>query len=361
MLALLLFACTETGAKTVFDCAFPTIDADTAWSGTVVLDCSIQVQARLDLAPGTTLRLAGGSSITVSDGGNIQAPGTSDEPITIEPQGAAWTTLAFFEPQAASVLEHVSLRGGGAADTVYGEAMLLVGDPSFAPGHVEIRDCVMDGAVRTALELRTGQATVEGTAITDSGGPAVVSSVEMVGGLSLDLDIQDADPAIALRSAAVPDGRSVDLPLIGVPWLLQESVRLYGPTVVPAGSTLRLDEGASLLVQSADGLPTAALSMEGTADMPILVEGVGSTAWGSLLFGSTDAKNRMQHVQVFGGGAGETGMVALDANGAGSLEIRDCVLENSAGWGITVDGQTINADVETVNSFAGNALGDVRW
>lgn len=55
-------------------------------------------------------------------------------------------------------------------------------------------------------------------------------------------------------------------------------------------------------------------------------------------------------------------MLIIDGNTGGSLEIRDCVFEGGAAWGIWIGlPDSYNTDIEDVNSFANNAAGSVHY
>lgn len=162
----------------------------------------------------------------------------------------------------------------------------------------------------------------------------------------------------------VVEGRPVALAALAVPWHVRQTVSVWSPMTVPAGATFEMEPGVSLRVGATERF-AGSMAFEGTADRPITVRGSGQSPWESVTFATSDPANRMSHVRLSGGGApsafGVGALVTLDVNAAGSLEIRDCVLEGSAGYGLAVDGQHVNDDVQTANTFQNNAEGDIRW
>jgi len=100
----------------------------------------------------------------------------------------------------------------------------------------------------------------------------------------------------------------------------------------------------------------------GTEANKIIIRGAENSAayWKGLLCFSTSDKNVIENAEVSGGGniaivSGKKANIAI-YGGQSRMAIRKSVISNSGGYGIFVNYQgTINADVETVNTFKDNA------
>ncbi|QMU26716.1 PKD domain-containing protein [Adhaeribacter radiodurans] len=105
----------------------------------------------------------------------------------------------------------------------------------------------------------------------------------------------------------------------------------------------------------------------GTAERKITFTGVtkATGAWNGIIIYPRSANNIMENVQIsYAGGDGISGIkAAVTVTHGGSLSIRKSTINNSGGYGIHVNGDdvTVNADVETVNTFTNNTQGKVYY
>jgi hypothetical protein len=138
---------------------------------------------------------------------------------------------------------------------------------------------------------------------------------------------------------------------------------------VDAGGSLTIGSGTTLLFHQDAGIEVeGALTAEGTATAPITFTGETELAgfWDGLYFHNSDSvENVLSHVTVsYGGGYdhayADPANIALGSSGYPvSATITDCTITDSEGWGIWVSADgTVNADVETANTFGSNASGD---
>ncbi len=152
-------------------------------------------------------------------------------------------------------------------------------------------------------------------------------------------------------------------------YLVESSVSVTG------GAMLTIEQGVIIKFQQDAGMTVRSdgrLSAVGTAEQPIIFTGEEAVRgyWDGLDFSfSNSFENRLDHVTIeYGGGyrffGWESARTNLMLNGSSSapvrVEVTNCTLRESAGWGIWIDDDaTVNADIETANTFAGNTGGDV--
>lgn len=126
-----------------------------------------------------------------------------------------------------------------------------------------------------------------------------------------------------------------------------------GELIIEPGTTIQFEAGAGLAV---DG--TGSITAEGTASQPITLMGENSNdigSWKGVYIGSNNVKNRLEYVTIKGGGSEEFNSNGEKANivlyAGGKVAINNCIIENSAAFGINsnyTDGE--------ITSCMGNAF-----
>ncbi len=119
-------------------------------------------------------------------------------------------------------------------------------------------------------------------------------------------------------------------------------------TLLP-GTFIRCLPGSSLTISSG-----GSLNAVGTAGSPIIFAGTTLTpgSWGGIRFlDSGSGDNRLEFVTIqYGGASGSGGLVLSSTGGTSGVVIANCILEQSAGYGLFVFG---DADL---SGFASNTL-----
>jgi hypothetical protein len=351
----------ETGGADpiIVDCTTP-LRGVTTWSDDptrdvdYVVDCILPVPSGATLVAelGTVVEFGPGAGIAV-DGGMLDLKGAEGQPVTLRAAdpSAPWRGISIFGA-VESRLDHARIEDAGAPGEITGAA-ILVGALSFGEGIASIRDCVIDGSVGYGISITQGSLTAfERNEITASAIAAEVS-VDTVGQLVAGSLWSATDFYVDVRSVAQPDEAPKTWTALEVPYRIAGGVTLGGPATIEAGTHIEMF-GADASLVTGNGTITAV----GTPNGMIEIAGDG---WNAVFVSSVG--NTFQYVHFAGGSgagnAGQEGMLTLDGNTSGTVSIRDCVFEGSAGWGVWLGTDGANADIDTANALSDNALGDV--
>jgi len=99
-------------------------------------------------------------------------------------------------------------------------------------------------------------------------------------------------------------------------------------------------------------------------DQPIVFTGAEATPEyldGLRFYESKSPQNRLEYVAIEYGGGYWNANLHLDGSSSSpvQLDVSNSTIRGSASWGIYLDEAIVNDDIETANTFAGNALGDI--
>jgi hypothetical protein len=351
----------ETGSADpiIIDCTTP-LRGVTTWSDDpaapvdYVVDCVLPVPsgATLVVELGTVIEFGAGAGLGV-DGGMLALKGSEGQPVTMRAAdpSAPWRGISIFGP-VESRLDHARIEDAGAPGEITGAA-ILIGAESFGEGIASIRDCVIDGSAGYGISITQGSLTAfERNTITASAIAAEVS-VDTMGQLVAGSLWSASELYVDVRSVPQPREAPTTWTALELPYRIAGGVVLGGPATIEPGTQIEMFATDATLF-TGNGTITAI----GTADAMIEFSG---SAWNSVFVASVG--NTFEHVRFAGGSgagnAGQAGMLTLDANTSGTVSIRDCVFEGSAGWGVWLGTDGANADIDTANTFSDNALGDV--
>jgi hypothetical protein len=326
------------------------------------IDCDLRLVETLVVEQGTIIEVAPGV-VVGTDGGRLVLKGTEQAPVVMRAQDPAnpWGGLHFFGgTEQMSQLDFARIEDAGAA-TVISTAAITVGAESYGAGNVSIRDCVIDGSAGVGLSASLGVLEIVRTSILDSSMPVQVS-VDMVGmiGEGNTFTGNDVD-GIGVVPLIQPNNDAKTWAAHDVPYIIDDiGVGIGGENTIAPGVVIEM-RGPGAMIDTGGG----SLIAIGEPDARIEIgPGPDGATWNSLLLASTG--NVLEFVDVRGGSGannlfGQEGMVTLEANSGSTVEIRDCVFEGSAGWGLWLGTADYNQDIDTANTFMDNALGDIRF
>lgn len=355
---------TGDGGPVVFECGDDLLETLVHTEGNAVdyvFACDLLIADALVVEFGTVIEVEPDIVVGI-EGGRLVLKGTAEAPVVMRAADEAmpWVGLHFFGgTEQMSQLDFARIEGAAAATGV-STAAITVGAESFGSGNVSIRDCVIDGNGGYGISATVGVLGLERTTITNSTRPLQVS-VDTVGMIGAgNLYEENVENVIEVVGLIEPNGEPKAWHGEGPRYLVEQGITLGGENTFEAGVFVELD-GAQAGIASGNGSIIAI----GDVDLPVQFRAAeGSEPWSSLFLTSTG--NVFENV-VFSGGSGasnpfdQNGMVTLDANTGSTVEIRDCVLEGSAGWGIWLGNDGYNDDIATANAFMDNAEGDVRF
>ncbi|MBI5537279.1 MAG: hypothetical protein HY898_31445 [Deltaproteobacteria bacterium] len=318
-------------------------------------------------APNTVI-MAADTSLTVNgDQAGIKAVGTADHPILFtgeKKERGFWTGIAFAGNNADNRLEFVTVEyAGSTAHDANGAAVRAIGDShgvTLSLSNTTLHESQGFGLFLTG----SAQAPVfaNNTFTKNTLGPVSVgaSAAHLLDVTSKYVG-NDVD-RVRVRDHTV--AQAVTWQDIGVPYDCEGYLETNLVWTLAPGVTLILPKDARIYV----GGDQAALHAVGTAAKPITITGAQKTQgfWKTIFFDhSVNAANQFEYATVeYGGsvgGSGEKGMITATADSHGvSVSVKSSTIQHSAQYGIYLGGSAqYNGDIESVNTFADNASGNV--
>lgn len=330
--------------------------------------------ARLFIRPGVTMKFGHGTGLLIQNNGILSAEGTPEAPIIFTgEQGTRGFWNGIWFARTDSVLNKlawatVEFGGGGQPSSASPANLVLDGSSDEARTRLGIASCTFrDSAAYGFAADGEGSITIDGfvnnTFTANALGPVVVSA-DNVGKLGADNSYRgNDDDVLAIRSPTWASWVDQTWRKLGVDYLLESPITIGGRLKIDPGVTVRCGFGSYLLISE-----TGALTAVGSANDRIVFTGDDSEPgfWKGLIFESPSPLNELRFVTVEHGGDPLPDVLSFPFRSidqanitvAGSVEIRDTTVTQSAGWGILVyRSGNINRDVLRTNTFANNELG----
>ncbi len=343
------------GSTVYLDQTWPGIDADYLITG------DIGVSGALTIAPGARLVFQAGETMSVNASGTLVAVGTADEPIVLtgeEQTRGYWGGLLFYQSNSTvNQLDHVTIEYGGG----YYDANLKLDGSASSPVRLNITNC-------TLRESETYGFNFDGdTIIGEFSGNTITGNTLGAGYIAPDtvgyLDDTSTytgndEDVVAIWGSTV----YLDQTWAGIDadYLITGDIGVSGALTVEPGARLVFQAGETMSVNA-----SGTLAAVGTEDNPIVFTGVEQTAgyWGGLLFyQSNSTDNQLDYVTIEFGGGYYNANLKLDGSASSpvQLTVTNCTIQDSETWGISLDADTnVNPDIEEVNTFSNNALGNI--
>ncbi len=333
-----------------------------------VVNSRIGVDAQLTIKPGVVIAFAEDVAMDVNDGGVLIAKGEADKKIRFTGKAAQkgyWTGLMFFSNSSANEFSHVEILYAGSTG--------LVDD------------------VKTALAVSDGaRITIKNTTVAHSGGYGLyLRDGSTLYGFASNVFSNNHEAPVLLTAVNVPkldavtvftsnNGRNiieVQSSFINGPgevvWQAfndNTPYRLLGTMNVMTGWKLTPGITIEVAEDTHFDIGEGYIKAIGTAGKKITITGAVKTtgSWNGFVIYTRSSSNVMEHVDIkYAGGEHLISEVktSIAVSHGGSLSIRNSTISNSGGYGIHVygDDSTLNADVETSNTFTNNALAAIFY
>lgn len=331
-----------------------------------VVTCNLPLEKPTTIGPGTVIAFQDGAGFTVRGAeGSLKAGGTPEAPIVLQAAkaGEKWMGIYFFTTSASNLLERVKISNAGGKQPNL-SASVIVGAASYAGGTVAIRDCVIEGSLGAGLSVGEGGllTSLDRVAISGGAGAPVEVNVENIGilGSAGNKFAGNARNRVEVfETAAASKPKDQTWAKLDVPYFVTGHVITHSVHTISPGVTILLGKDAA--IDQSAAAPTSHLVAIGTAAEPITFGPENASAkWDALWLHNPG--NELAHCRLSdGGGLGFVGNKGIILALAGTVSIRDCVIEGSAGWGIYKDNDppapTVNVGANV--TFRNNALGDV--
>ncbi len=318
----------------------------------LVADETMVVEAGVTLEMGVDMYIEIGA---FGNAATLNVEGTSANPVVIEgatAEAGFWDGL-YVKPTAtgASSIDYLTVRHGGGSDSacvnierditiknlsieVCETAGFEVGDAGFGSGSEAISVSGVEGS--------SGIASWNGALTIPKGG---------------DFTGNESDEIAISGGSADTNGT---LPSLGVPYVSNSHWRLTNDASITVEPGVEIAFGPDKYIEVGAFGNASTFVAVGSALEPIIFTGTDPSAgsWGGVyLNANVTSSTKLDYVQIsYGGTASESN---LEIRGVG--EVTNCVLSNSAGYGIIIEtSSTITADLSASNTFSGNAEGDIN-
>ena len=354
----------NTASGSAFDHEAGTISGGASWAaGThnVLGDINV-TNGVLEVAACSTLRMANGAIISVSDNGAIKMIGRQDCPITVTsaksvPVAGDWGYLELYSTgdNGANELEWVVLEYAGADDygAIWMESGAGLGMSNTTIQHTASYGMVLENGV--TLRSFTGNSLINNTK-----GPIDMYPND-VGQLGAGTYTPNTIDSIHVNGGTLSKDQTwLDH---GTPYVIAASMSI----TTDAGSAhLTLSPGVTLKFDPTQGIDVntnGGLTAVGTSGAPItFTSSKSSPASGDwyeidIHNGSSDTFNHFEYVVIeYAGSSNDYGAIWIE--GAASAQITSCTLKDSGGYGVMLlAGGELRSF--TGNTLTGNALGPV--
>ena len=331
-----------------------------------IVNAIVSVNAELEIKPGVVIAFARDTRLEINDnGGVLLAKGDSAKPIRFigkETTKGFWSGVTFRSSSSANTLEYVQVLHAGSkplySTTKAGMAVL------GSQAEVNIKHCLFEANAGYGLYIQQGAilASFEKNTFKDNTEAGLLLGAENVKNLDTDSKFTNGNGrnVVEIFASAIPKNAATEVIWKGfkdkTPYRILEGLTSDANWKLLPGVIIEVGRAGFITID--DGYFNAV----GTETNKIVIRGAENSAayWKGMICFSTSDKNVIENAEVSGGGniaivSGKKANIAI-YGGQSRMTIRKAVISNSGGYGIFVNYQgTVNADVETVNTFKDNA------
>ncbi|MFK7957337.1 MAG: hypothetical protein AB8B96_14665 [Lysobacterales bacterium] len=324
------------------------------------------VNATLTIEPGTVVQFAQNGSISVAEGGGLQASGSEENRITFaarQPVAGFGRGLFFGFDALDSRIEYSDFINLGSESALSAHDAAIAAAPSSGAGLI-LRYSTISGSSTIGVEL--DEFTLQdfeanrffaneqfGLRVSGPQVPMLDEASDYAGGSQ-----PNSQPFVLVEGVSSRDRITADglWRSLNAPYFLDVALNVESGTlslaagvqiVAGAGATLRISELAAL---TAVGTTNQPISFRGLVSMPGYWEGI-------VFFESDSPNNRFENVTVQHAGQ-ESSDAAIDLDIDALLFLRNSTISNNSGAGVCV-GFRSTLDDGGGNSFSDNAGGNI--
>ncbi|WP_031528585.1 PKD domain-containing protein [Dyadobacter crusticola] len=334
-----------------------------------IVNTNTQVNAELTLKPGVVIAFARDTRLEVNyNGGILIAKGDSAKPIRLigkEASKGYWSGVIFRSASSANEMEYVQIlhAGGKPIISTIKAGLAVIGtykaDLSIKHSLFEDNDgyglYVDDAVTISGFEKNTFKENTEAPVFVAA---SIVSSLDY----NSSFTNGNGRNVVEIFASTLKKNVTTEVVWAGfkdkTPYRILEGMGSDANWKIMPGVTIEMGRGARLSID--DGYFNAV----GTKTNKIVIKPAENSRayWRGLICFSTSALNKMEYVDISGGGS--TALVSgKKANigvygGNSRLEIRNSQVTGSGGYGVFINYQaSVNEDIETANTFADNVEG----
>lgn len=333
-----------------------------------IVSGTLFVNAKVRILPGTVIHLKEGATIQVGANGSLVAWGTVAERITITAvAGSKWNALIFYSQSDSNKLHYCDISHGGRESITNPAAMIVVGQNAYAEGKVSIRDCVFEASASNGLFINDRSAVNDfsnNIFNSNTGFPVTLTSENISDINASGTFSANGKNYVEIRDCVYPTGENQTVQKLAISYYIGSDVSLRGNDTIKAGASFVLGINGKLITENFNA-NNSSVTVQGTAALPVKFDAENGSTWNSFTIRGSgynaisyaEFKNAGNAVNPYGQKA-----AIIVENAAGNVSIRDCVFDNSAGYGIDLGGcGNYNNDIATANSYVNCSLGSVKY
>lgn len=332
------------------------------------------IRSALKIEEGTRIAVSPDKFIRIFGNGSLYAKGSNNERIVFDVLAsgeAKWGGIVVNSTSSQNRLEWVEIYDAGNGKAGYGvDKSAAIGIGNVAGYQIHLKHLSIYGSDGYGIYVHQAGSLGDFDHITLSGIKQSVmalsiGSVEKLQGKTIQAANNHKNSIEIFEGNLIQE--SVWAPLGGqIKYYLPKGIQLNAGLKLEPGVKVELGPNAYLDVRNdgylqAIGLPNNKINISGATGQ----EGF----WQGILIRSKDDRNIIRFADISGGGSkaiGGLGNGTLKSNVAvfpsGALTLTDSNISHGSGWAVVVEvkfGGSINADVETSNTFTTLGLGNV--
>jgi hypothetical protein len=322
-----------------------------------VIDCVIDVNAKLTIEPGVTIKFSNNAGIIINSGGSLSAIGSVDKPIILcgdVDQAGVWKGLYFKSNSVLNELNYCTITNGGSAgfdvSTQFKSNIRVRNSAQLKIRNSIISKSAKDGIYVDGLDTDSNNpitAFNNNTFIDNQNYPisAIASTANILDGTS-SIYSGNSFNKVLLRGGRMYGNHTWKK--MNVPYLVQSiaSVGYYsdnGNLTIEPGVLVEFTDDSGLC--TGDYSTGSWLKAIGTASERIRFTGETTLpgAWKGIAFQSTSPNNQLSYIDIsYGGSSSYTGATDQRANllggaySVGTFTIDNSTITDSQAWGIYV-------------------------
>ncbi|MDT7827129.1 IPT/TIG domain-containing protein [Pricia sp. S334] len=344
------------------------------------------IKNTLNIAAGNTLEFTGGAGLRLGEqasdcadtSGALNATGTMDSPITFKGVTAgkgSWLGIGFNSSSPNNKLVYCNISDGGSSG-IYNASDFAANITLQCESRVTIQNSTISNSAGFGIYMLDNDAELEGfelNEIVNNELAPLWMHLPQVDQLDSETSYAEGNgrPYIQIEGNAVTEA-DLTIKKLEVPYRIEteksgRETYVERAITIEAGTILEFETGAGMVLGSpgVDCIPTTgSMNAQGTAEEPIVFRGAaeGQGTWLGIGINSSSSANQLSYCEISGGGskqmynAGGQGNIVIHCSG--NLNIENCTIEDSGGWGIDFV-QGGNSLSETETTFSNNALGNI--
>ncbi|XWW44917.1 right-handed parallel beta-helix repeat-containing protein [Fibrella sp. USSR17] len=331
---------------------------------------SIDVTHELTVNSGVVIAFERDARMNISDGGGLLiAKGTAEQKIKlvgVQNTKGYWAGLTLYSGSNANTMEYVEVRNAGSR-TAFSTTKAALFVAGSTKAQIGLKNClfsqndgygiyVYEGGLIREFSQNAFTGNTEAGILLDALNVVKLDAASTFTGGNGHNVVEVTPSAITGKSEVVWAGFADK-----TPYRINGSFGIDAGFKLAPGVTMEMNRDAVIQINA-----TGYLSAKGTPTQKIIFTSADNTVayWRGIISYSPDVKNELENAEVNNAGStsivsGKKANIALWGNRA-TINVTKTHISGSGGYGVFVGfGSSINADLNTANTFEKNTQGNV--